>query len=234
MKILKSLVIVVPVMGLLLSCKTPRLLREKVLTAEQQAALTPDLVLQSFKEGNKRFMNNNITARDHSALVRDAAMAQYPKAIILSCIDSRVPVEDVFDKGIGDIFVVRIAGNFVNEDILGSLEYACKVSGSKLIVVMGHGSCGAVKAAIDNVQLGNITTMLTKIKPAVEKSQDFNGEKKSGNNEFVNYVGHNNVKIAIETIKAKSPVLKEMIDKEELKIVGAFYDMKTGEVEFME
>jgi len=140
---------------------------ENVLTKEEQDALTPDMVIQSLKEGNGRFTRNDLTARDHSAQVRDAVKAQYPKAIVLSCVDSRVPVEDVFDRGIGDIFVARVAGNFVNEDILGSMEFACKVAGSKLVMVMGHEHCGAVKAAVDDVKLGNITPMLTKIKPAV-------------------------------------------------------------------
>src|SRR5580765_8282364 len=148
-------------------------LKEKVLTKAEQDALTPDMVIQSLKEGNKRYVNNDLTQRDHSALVRAAAGGQYPKAVVLSCLDSRVTVEDVFDKGIGDLFVARVAGNIVNEDILGSMEYGCKVSGAKLILVLGHRSCGAIKAAIDNVKLGNITAMLTKIKPAVVASQDF-------------------------------------------------------------
>ncbi len=208
-------------------------LKEKVLTAAEQQALTPDMVLQSLKDGNKRYMNNDLTERDHSALVRDAAAGQYPKAVILSCLDSRVNVEDVFDKGIGDLFVGRIAGNFVNEDMLGSMEFGCKVSGAKLILVLGHESCGAIKAAIDNVKLGNITAMLTKIKPAVVKSQDFKGEKTSKNADFVEYVAKNNVKNTIETIRLKSPILKEMEDKGEIKIVGAYYNLKTGEVVFL-
>jgi len=208
-------------------------LREKVLTAAEQQALTPDMVIESLKEGNKRFINNNITARDHSAMVRNASVGQYPKAVILSCVDSRVPVEDVFDKGIGDLFVARVAGNFVNEDILGSMEFGCKVSGAKLILVLGHESCGAIKAAIDDVKMGNITAMLTKIKPAVVKSRDFAGEKTSKNAAYVEDVARNNIINTIETIKSKSPVLKEMADKGEIKIVGAYYDLKTGEVIFL-
>jgi carbonic anhydrase len=206
-------------------------LREKVLTAEEQRALTPDVVIKALIDGNKRFMKNDLTARDHSAMVRNAAGSQYPKAMILSCVDSRVPVEDVFDKGIGDIFVGRVAGNFVNEDLLGSMEFACKVSGAKLICVLGHQSCGAVKAAIDNVKLGNITAMLTKIKPAVVMSNDFSGgEKNSKNDAFVEYVAKNNVRNAVEMIRLKSPILKEMESKGEIKIIGAYYDLKTGEV----
>lgn len=208
-------------------------LKEKVLTAEQQKALTPDLVIQSLKEGNKRYMNNDLTLRDHSALVRDAVEGQYPKAVILSCLDSRIPVEDVFDKGIGDLFIGRVAGNFVNEDLLGSMEFGCKVSGAKLILVLGHESCGAIKSAIDNVELGNITAMLAKIKPAVVKSQDFKGDKTSKNDEFVDYVAKTNVIETIENIKAKSPILKEMADKGEIKIIGAYYDLHSGEVIFL-
>ena len=208
--------------------------KETVITEEQQRALTPDTVLARLKEGNRRFVNNNITARDHSSLVRDASFGQFPKAVILSCLDSRIPVEDVFDKGIGDIFVARVAGNIINDDILGSMEFGCKVSGAKLILVLGHGSCGAVKAAIDNVKLGNITAVLNKIKPAVAQSQNFMGDKSSKNAEFVDVVGKNNVLHSIELIKTKSPILREMIDKGEIKIVGAYYNMKTGEVTFFE
>ena len=191
------------------------------------------MVIQSLKEGNQRFVANDITARDHSAMVRNASLGQYPKAVILSCLDSRVPVEDIFDKGIGDLFIARVAGNFVNEDILGSMEYGCKVSGAKLIVVLGHESCGAIKAAIDGVKLGNITAMLTKIKPALVKSQDFTGGQSSKNQAFVEYVARNNVIHTVETIKSKSPLLKEMEKKGEIKIVGAYYNLKTGEVIFL-
>ena len=208
-------------------------LKEKVLTKAEQDALTPDMVIQSLKEGNKRYVNNDLTQRDHSSLVRDAAFGQYPKAVVLSCLDSRVTVEDVFDKGIGDLFVGRIAGNFVNVDLLGSMEFGCKVSGAKLILILGHESCGAIKSAIDDIKLGNITAMLSKIKPAVVRSQDFKGEKSSKNDAYVDYVAKNNILIAIETIKQKSPILKEMADKGEIKIVGAYYSLKTGEVIFL-
>ena len=208
-------------------------LKEKVLTAEEQKALTPDYVIQSLKDGNKRYMKNDLTLRDHSALVRDASQGQYPKAVVISCLDSRVPVGDIFDKGIGDLFVGRVAGNFVNEDLLGSAEYGCKVSGAKLVLVLGHESCGAIKSAIDDVKMGNITAMLAKIKPAIAKSQDFKGEKKSKNPEFVEYVAKNNVLQTIETIRAQSPILKEMEDKGEIKIIGGYYDLHTGEVIFL-
>jgi len=205
---------------------------EDVLTKEQQDALTPDMVIQSLKEGNERFMRNDLTARDHSSQVRKSVKAQYPKAIVLSCVDSRVPVEDVFDRGIGDIFVARVAGNFVNEDILGSMEFACKVSGSKLVMVMGHEHCGAVKAAIDDVKLGNITGMLTKIIPAV-KSVEYDGERSSKNQKFVHKVCESNVKNTIAQIRANSPILKEMEDNGEIKIVGGVYSLHTGRVELV-
>lgn len=206
---------------------------EDVLTKEQQDALSPDSVVKILAEGNTRFVNNDLTARDHSMQVRKSTLAQFPKAIVLSCVDSRVPVEDVFDRGIGDLFVARVAGNFVNEDILGSMEFACKVSGSKLILVMGHEHCGAVKAAIDDVKLGNITPMLQKIKPAVELVK-YEGERNSKNQEFVHMVSESNVKNTIEQIRLKSPILKEMEDNGEIKIVGALYDMDNGKVNFVE
>lgn len=205
---------------------------EDVLTKEEQDALTADMVMQSFKEGNERFTRNDLTARDHSAQVRQSTHAQFPKAIILSCVDSRVPVEDVFDRGIGDIFVARVAGNFVNEDILGSMEFACKVSGSKLVLVLGHEHCGAVKAAIDDVKLGNITTMLAKIRPAVAEV-DYSGERTSSNEEFVHLVCKSNIFNTIDQIRAKSPILQEMEVNGEIKIVGAVYDMDSGKVTFL-
>ena len=204
-----------------------------VMTKEQQAALTPDAVVQDFIEGNKRFHSGVKTVRDHSEQIRKAVPGQFPKAVVLSCLDSRVPVEDVFDQGLGDIFVGRVAGNFVNEDLLGSMEFACKVAGAKLILVMGHQHCGAVKSAIDDVKLGNITAMLAKIKPAVQMSQDFAGEKTSKNDEFVEHVSENNVKYAMQQIREKSPILKEMENKGEIKIVGAFYRLTDGTLQFV-
>lgn len=212
----------------------PRPLVEKVLTAEEQAALTPDEVIVILREGNQRFLTNDLTARDHSAQVRNSVQGQYPKAVVLSCLDSRVPVEDVFDRGIGDLFVARVAGNFVNVDILGSMEFGCKVAGAKLILVMGHEHCGAVKAAIDDVQLGNITEMLTKIKPAVEMAATgYEGEKGAANPEFVHRVCENNVQNTIQEIRNQSPILREMEANGEIKIVGAIYDMDSGQVDFL-
>ncbi|MEM9527265.1 MAG: carbonic anhydrase family protein [Bacteroidota bacterium] len=206
---------------------------EDVLTKEEQAALTPDMVIQSFKDGNERFMNNDLTARNHSKQVREATDGQFPKAIVLSCVDSRVPVEDVLDRGLGDVFVARVAGNFVNEDILGSMEFACKVSGSKLIMVMGHEHCGAVKAAVDDVKLGNITAMLTKIRPAVEMVE-YDGDRSSKNPEFVHKASESNVRNTIAEIRRQSPILKEMEENGEIKIVGALYDMDNGAISFLQ
>lgn len=212
---------------------TAEVLVEDVLTKEQQDALTPDAVIAALKEGNIRFTKNELTARDHSEQVRKSTLAQYPKAIVLSCVDSRVPVEDVFDRGIGDLFVARVAGNFVNEDILGSMEFACKVSGSKLVLVMGHEHCGAVKAAVDDVKLGNITPMLSKIRPSVEQVE-YQGDRTSKNDAFVHMACQSNVKNTINNIRLNSPILKEMEDKGQIKIVGAVYDMDNGLVEWLD
>lgn len=206
---------------------------QEVLTQEQRDALSPDDVINSFKEGNERFVNNDLTARDHSAQVRKSANGQYPKAVVLSCVDSRVPVEDVFDRGIGDIFVGRVAGNFVNEDLLGSMEFGCKVAGSKLILVLGHEHCGAVKAAVDDVKLGNITAMLSKIRPAVNQVE-YEGDRTSTNEEFVAKVCESNVLNTIEQIRLNSPILKEMEVNNQIKIVGGVYDMDSGIVTFLE
>jgi len=205
---------------------------EKVLTADEQAALTPDGVITGLKAGNQRFVEGDLTARDHTVQIRKTVGGQFPKAVILSCVDSRVPVEDVFDKGIGDIFVARVAGNFVNEDILGSMEFGCKVSGSKVILVLGHEHCGAVKAAVDDVKLGNITAMLSKIRPAVE-SVVYDGDRTSKNEEFVHLACESNIRKTIQDIRTNSPILKEMEDKGEIKIIGGVYDMDTGEVDFL-
>jgi len=207
---------------------------EHLLTKEAQDKLTPDQVLAEFKDGNERFRKGIETHRDHSEQVRNYESGQYPKAIVLGCIDSRVPVEDVFDQGIGDLFVGRVAGNVVNEDQLGSMEYACKVAGAKLVMVLGHEHCGAVKSAIDDVKLGNITALLTKIKPAILKSQDFTGEKTSKNEAFVKHVCENNVRNTIEQIRAKSPILKEMETKGQIKIVGAYFDLSDSSLEFVQ
>ena len=205
---------------------------EKVLTQEQQDQLTPDEVIQMLKDGNRNFVTDTLTSRDHSMQVRAATNGQYPIAIILSCVDSRVPVEDVFDRGIGDIFVARVAGNFANTDILGSMEYACKVSGSKLVLVLGHEYCGAIKSAIDGVELGNITPMLENIKPAIEHFTGYTGDRTSNNDDYVHLVSEQNVRMTIEYIRKNSMILNGMEKNGEIKIVGAMYDMDSAVVSF--
>jgi len=210
-----------------------KILVESVLSAEEQAALTPLDVFNSLSAGNERFVMSDLTARDHSMQIRESAESQYPKAIVLSCVDSRVPVEDVFDKGIGDIFVARVAGNFINDDILGSMEFATKVAGAKLILILGHENCGAIHAAIDGAELGHITKMLKNIEPAVKMSTKSEGPRTSKNRLLVHEVSENNVRVAIDKIKKDSPILNEMMNKGEIDIRGAVYDMDTGVVNFL-
>ncbi len=204
-----------------------------VITEATQSKLTPDFIMSRLKEGNIDYTEDNLTVRNTSARIRSASLGQYPAAVILSCLDSRVPVEDVFHAGIGDLFVARVAGNISNADILGSLEYGCKVSGAKLIVVLGHEHCGAVKSAIQDVKLGNITELLAKIKPAIESVKDFSGEKDYKNLAYMEAVTHANIRLTIDNIRKQSPILKEMEDKGEIKIVGAEYHMETGKVDFL-
>jgi carbonic anhydrase len=241
MKIMKFLIPIVA-FALLTSCSkneksetnTKNEVNTKVLTKEEQLALTPDQVIEILKQGNQDFVNDELTMRNNSEQIKDAASGQYPKAVILSCLDSRVPVEDVFHRTIGDIFVARVAGNIVNTDILGSMEFACKASGAKLVMVLGHGACGAVKGAISNAELGNLTELLNKIKPAVNETKaSFKGETTAANSDFVEAVGHNNVNLMVKEIREKSPILKEMEDKGEIKIIGAYYDLHTGKVDFL-
>ena len=204
----------------------------KIITKQEQEALTPDETLDDLIEGNNRFTSDNFHSRDYNALKVSATIGQYPKAVILSCVDSRVPVETVFDQGIGDIFVARVAGNFENKDILGSMEYACKVAGSKLVFVMGHESCGAVSAACDGIELGNITHLLSNIKPAVEAVKT-EGERNSTNKKFVHDVVEKNVRLTIDRVREKSPILKDMEDKGDIKIVGGVYSLQSGKVELL-
>jgi len=201
------------------------------INKESQDAFTADSVLQDLLDGNARFVENNTNTVDTKALVSQTESGQFPKAVVLSCIDSRVPVELIFDQTIGDVFVARVAGNFENIDILGSMEYSCKVAGSKLVFVLGHESCGAVKAACDHVELGNITAMLANIQPAVTLSESqVSGDHTSSNTEFVNQTIKNNVLLTIDRIREKSSVLKEMEDTGEIKIVGGVYHLSNGTV----
>ncbi|WP_166962604.1 carbonic anhydrase family protein [Yeosuana marina] len=208
----------------------------KAHTRETQATMTPQKSLQYLKEGNQRFQNNLKANRNLLEQVNDTSEGQFPFATILSCIDSRVSAELVFDQGLGDIFSIRIAGNFVNEDILGSMEFACKLAGTELIVVLGHTSCGAVKGACDDAKLGNLTAMLSKIKPAVNavKEPVDSSLRNSKNLEFVDNVSHMNVQLTIDRIHAESPVLSEMEKSGDILIIGAMYDINTGAVEFFE
>ncbi len=207
---------------------------QTVYTAAQQQALTPDQVLQNLKDGNSRFVKNDMLKRNLVMQAQAAFAGQYPEAAIISCIDSRIPVEQVFDAGIGDMFVGRVAGNFVNTDLLGSLEFACKVMGSKVIVILGHSSCGAIKSAIDQVKLGNITALLSNIQPAIALSQNFQYDKSSKNDAYTDLVAKNNVLHTIEVIKQDSPILNDMLHNGTIKIVGAMYDIKTGVISFIE
>lgn len=208
----------------------------KAHTRETQATMTPLKSLQYLKEGNQRFQNNLKANRNLLEQVNDTSDGQFPFATILSCIDSRVSAELVFDQGLGDIFSVRIAGNFVNEDILGSMEFACKLAGTKLVVVLGHTSCGAIKGACDDAKLGNLTAMLNKIKPAVNavKEPTDSSSRNSKNLEFVDNVSHMNVQLTIDRIHAESPVLSEMEKNGDILIIGAMYDINNGEVTFYE
>ncbi|PQJ21679.1 carbonic anhydrase family protein [Tenacibaculum sp. SG-28] len=206
-------------------------MRNTAISKEVQNALTPESVLVDLLEGNARYTNNNVSSSEITELVKQTTGGQFPKAVILSCIDSRVPVEMVFDQTIGDVFVARVAGNFENTDILGSMEYSCAVAGSKLVFVLGHESCGAVKAACDGVQLGNITAMLDNIIPAAKLSaEQVAGVTDSSNSEFVAKTVENNVKLTMDRIRQKSAILKDMENKGEIKIVGGVYSLTTGKV----
>ncbi|TMU55248.1 carbonic anhydrase family protein [Flagellimonas algicola] len=204
-------------------------------TKETQAALSPQAAWDLLKEGNGRFVETNQADRDLLAQVAQTSSGQYPFATILSCIDSRVSAELIFDQGVGDIFSARVAGNIVNEDILGSMEFACKLAGTKIIVVLGHTACGAVKGACDDAKMGNLTELLSKIKPAVNAVGEpaDASERTSKNLEFVNTVAEKNVQLTIDNIRTQSPVLKEMEDNGEILIVGGMYDISNGKVSYM-
>ncbi len=203
-------------------------------TKEQQITMTPESAIQRLKDGNSRFTKNKNFSRDLTSEVKQTSTGQNPYATVLHCIDSRVSAELIFDEGIGDVFSVRIAGNFENEDILGSMEFACKLAGTKVIVVLGHTACGAVKGACDDAKLGNLTALISKLKPAVEAVTEpaDTSKRNSANIDFVNSVAEKNVYMTIENIREKSPVLKEMEDNGEIKIIGAMYDIKDGSVTF--
>ena len=204
------------------------------LTAETQAALTPMEVVQLLKDGNQRFLDDEPLERDFLSQVAATSTGQYPMAAILGCIDSRVPHEIIFDKGVGDVFSARVAGNFVNTDILGSLEFATAVAGSKVIVVLGHTECGAVKGACDNVELGNLTSTLANIAPAVYAVDDISGPRTSSNDAFVQAVADKNVMLTVQNMVDRSPVIRGLVEDGKLIVIGAMHDVATGEVTFYE
>ena len=206
----------------------------KTLTKEMQNAITPSMALNLLKDGNKRFVNNLKFNRNLLQQANETSDGQHPFAVILSCIDSRTSAELIFDQGLGDIFSIRIAGNIVNEDILGSMEFGCKVAGAKAIVVLGHKKCGAIKGACDNVALGNLTGLIDKIKPAVDQETTTTENRTSSNANFVENVAELNVSLSVKNILLKSPIIAEMVKNEEITIVGGVQDISSGEVKFFE
>lgn len=204
-------------------------------TKEIQQHLTPEIALQILKAGNARFMKNLKINRNLLQQLNETYDGQYPFAVVLSCIDSRASSELIFDQGLGDLFSIRIAGNILNDDIIGSMEFACKVSGAKIIVVVGHTRCGAIKGACDDVQLGKLTDLLAKIKPVVEKVRDPEAPDQNSKNEaFLDKVAEANVFNVIEEIKGRSEILREMLEQKQIGIVGAMYDLHTGHIDFYE
>lgn len=204
----------------------------KTLNKELQSAITPRKALEILKEGNNRFINNLKAHRNLLEQVNDTRDGQWPFATILSCIDSRTSAELIFDQGLGDVFSVRIAGNIVNTDILGSMEFACKVAGSKLIVVLGHSKCGAVKGACDHVEMGNLTELLSKIQPSVYQEKETLTERNAKNPRFVENVAEINVKRNVKSILERSYILEQMVENGEIGIIGAMHDIETGKVVF--
>ena len=203
------------------------------MTEEWRAAFSPSEVLELAKAGNERFVNDKRIQRDYLADQRALAGSQHPVAVVLSCIDSRAPVEMIFDAGIGDVFNARVAGNFVNRDIAGSIEYACAVAGARLLLVMGHTDCGAIKGAIDGVELGNLTALLERLKPAVSAVEEIPGERSSKNTIFVDAVAAANVRLTVQTIRAISPILRDLEAERRILIAGALYRVESGAVEFL-
>lgn len=204
----------------------------KTLTKEMQDEITPAMAIELLKEGNKRFVNNLKVNRNLLQQANETSDGQHPFAVILSCIDSRTSAELIFDQGLGDVFSIRIAGNIINEDILGSMEFGCKVAGSKIIVVLGHTKCGAVKGACDHVEMGNLTALLSKIQPAVYDEKTVTDNRNSGNKDFVEKVASINVKRSVNSIIERSPILKEMIEAGQIAVIGGNHDITTGIVTF--
>jgi carbonic anhydrase len=203
-------------------------------TQASQAAMTPKQALAELKAGNARFVSGHPRARDPLADARKTSSGQYPFAVVLGCLDSRVPIELVLDQGIGDVFTARVAGNVLEEDVLGSMEFGCKASGSKLIAVIGHSNCGAIKGAIDNVEMGNLTALLSRIKPAIEQVTPANQSPNSKDLEFVDKVAEANVRLVIKQIPERSPILREMLDQGKIGLIGGMYDLSTGKIRFFD
>ena len=204
----------------------------KTLNKEMQQAITPSMAINLLVQGNKRFMENLKINRNLLQQANETSDGQHPFAVILSCIDSRTSAELIFDQGLGDIFSVRIAGNIINEDILGSMEFACNVAGSKIIIVLGHTKCGAIKGACDHVEMGNLTALLSKIRPAVDDETSVTQNRNSGNPDFVESVSVINVKRTVKAIKERSPILNEMLKTGQIGIAGGMHDISTGMVTF--
>jgi carbonic anhydrase len=212
----------------------PAVAVSSTISKSEQSAITPEQALALLKDGNQRFVSAQSLQRDYPAQVKATSSGQYPFAAVLACMDSRSSPEIVFDQGIGDLFVVRIAGNYAQPDIIGSLEYATKVAGAKLVVVMGHTECGAIKGACDNVQMGNLTTVIQALQPAVEDVKEFQGDRTSKNKEFVLLVTQANVRRNVAKLRADSPILRELEQTGQIKIVGGIYDISTGQVTFFD
>lgn len=204
----------------------------KTLTKQMQDEITPAMAIDILKKGNDRFINNLKANRNLLQQANETSDGQHPFAVILSCIDSRTSAELIFDQGLGDVFSIRIAGNIINEDILGSMEFGCKVAGAKIIVVLGHTKCGAVKGACDHVEMGNLTALLSKLQPAVYDEKTVSDNRNSGNNDFVEKVATINVKRSVHAIIERSPILHEMVEKGEIAIIGGNHDITTGVVTF--
>jgi carbonic anhydrase len=203
------------------------------MSEESQRNMTPEQALRALKDGNERFINGKMRHRNLMAQVRATASGQYPFAVVLGCIDSRVPPELVFDQGIGDIFSPRIAGNFANTDIIGSIEFATKLAGAKLVLVLGHTECGAIKGACDNVQLGDLTQTLSNIAPAVYAVNDIRDDRTSKNKAFVQKVADENVRLTVQALTERSAILKDLVAGSRLRVVGAMHDVATGRVSFL-
>lgn len=206
----------------------------RTLTKEMQNAITPEIAIEILKQGNNRFVNNLKINRNLLQQANETSDSQHPFAVILSCIDSRTSAELIFDQGLGDIFSIRIAGNILNDDILGSMEFGCKLIGAKIIVILGHTKCGAIKGACEHIEMGNLTDLLTKIRPAIDEEKTVTENRTSANEDFLDKVSYIHVKRVVGAISERSPILKEMLEKGRIGIIGATHEIATGAVTFHE